>query len=146
MSEETLPERANFPVLRTVATRWSDEDVYGHVNNVMFYAYFDTAVNGYLIEASGTDIRRLHAIGVVAETSCRFLRELNFPGDVEAGLAVTELGATSVTYEIALYQGEDSRPAGLGQFVHVYVDESTRKPTPVPQVIRMAVDPLLRKG
>jgi acyl-CoA thioester hydrolase len=144
MSDETLPDRADFPVHRTIGTRWSDEDVYGHVNNVVFYAYFDTAVNGYLIEASGTDIRRLHAIGLVAETSCRFLRALNFPGDVQAGLAVTRLGSTSVSYEIGLFQGDDPEPAGLGRFVHVYVDETTREPTPVPQVIRMAVAPLLR--
>ena len=143
MSEEKLPLRTDFPVVRRVATRWSDEDVYGHVNNVVFYSYFDTAVNGYLIEGSGTDIRRLHAIGLVVESSCRFLRALNFPGDVHAGLAVTRLGSTSVTSRIALYQGDEPEPAGIGSFAHVYVDETTRQPTPVPQVIRMAVNPLL---
>ena len=145
MSEETLPQRTDFPELRRISTRWGDEDVYGHVNNTVYYSYFDTAVNGFLIEASGADIRRLHAIGLVVETSCKFLRELHFPGEVEAGLAVTRLGSTSVSYEIGLFQGEDPLPAGLGRFVHVYVDETTRRPTPVPQVIRMAVDPLLRK-
>jgi len=97
-----------------------------------------------MIEASGTDIRRLHALGLVVETSCRYLRPLRFPGDVEAGLAVTRLGSTSVTYEIGLFQGEDPAPAGVGRFAHVYVDESTRRPTPVPQVIRMAVAALQR--
>ena len=144
MSEEPLPRRDDFPVLRSIGTRWADEDVYGHVNNVVYYSYFDTAVNGYLIDATGTDIRRLHAIGVVVETSCRFLRPLSFPANVEAGIAVTRLGSTSVTYRIALFQGEHAEPAGLGRFVHVYVDETTRQPTPVPQVIRMAVDPLRR--
>ena len=146
MSDETLPLQSDFPVVRTLTTRWADEDVYGHVNNVVYYSYFDTAVNGFLIEASGTDIRRLHAIGLVVESSCRFLRTLNFPGDVQAGLAVTRLGSTSVTYQIALYQGDEPSPAAIGSFAHVYVDETTRQPTPVPQVIRMAVSPLLRDG
>jgi len=141
---DSQPGRDDFPVMRTIGTRWGDEDVYGHVNNVVYYSFFDTAVNGYLIEASGADIRRLHAIGLVVETSCRFLRPLSFPGDVHAGLAVTRLGSTSVTYEIGLFQGDDPAPAGLGRFAHVYVDESTRRPTPVPQVIRMAVAPLQR--
>jgi acyl-CoA thioester hydrolase len=145
MSDEPLPHRDDFQVLRSIGTRWADEDVYGHVNNVVYYSFFDTAINGYLIDATGTDIRRLHAIGVVVETSCRFLRPLSFPGDVEAGIAVTRLGSTSVTYRIALFQGDDPEPAGVGRFVHVYVDETTRQSTPVPQLIRMAVDPL-RQG
>ena len=139
--ERTL-RRDDFPVLRTISTRWEDEDVYGHVNNVVYYSYFDTAVNGYLMQATGTDIRMLDAYGVVAETGCTFLRELRFPHDVEAGLRVTRLGTSSVVYEIALFQGESDEPAAVGRFVHVYVAGAERKVTPVPDVIRAALEPL----
>jgi acyl-CoA thioester hydrolase len=135
-----LPElRAEFPVLRTITTRWMDNDHYGHVNNVVYYSYFDTAVNGYLIEASGCDVRELHAIGIVAETSCRFLRELSFPDTVHAGLAIERLGNSSVVYRIGLFRNEETAPAAIGRFVHVYVDASTRRPVPVPPVIRAAL-------
>ncbi|GAA1732336.1 thioesterase family protein [Aeromicrobium alkaliterrae] len=134
--------RADYGVLRTISTRWEDEDVYGHVNNVVYYSYFDTAVNGYLIEATGTDTRALDAYGVVAETSCRFLRELRFPLDVEAGLRVTRLGSSSVVYEIGLFQGEHQTPAAVGRFVHVYVTGADRSVTPVPDLIRTVLEPL----
>lgn len=135
--------RSDFAVLRTITTRWEDEDVYGHVNNVVYYSYFDTAVNGFLIEATGTDIRQLPAVGLVAETGCRYLRELNFPGDVQAGLSVTKLGTASIVYRIALFQGADEEPAAIGTFVHVYVDAETRQVTPVPDAIRSAVGQLV---
>lgn len=141
---ETLLTRDDFPVLRRITTRWSDEDVYGHVNNVTYYSYFDTAVNGYLIEAAGTDIRRLDAIGLVVETGCRFMRELGFPADVEVGLAVEKLGTSSIVYEIGLFQGETPQPAAIGRFVHVYVTRAGREVTPVPDAIRTAVAPLVR--
>ncbi len=134
--------RSDYPELRRITTRWEDEDVYGHVNNVVYYSYFDTAVNAYLIEASGTDTRRLDAYGVVAETSCRFLRELRFPLDVEVGLRVTRLGSSSVVYEIGLFQGAAESPAAVGRFVHVYVTGDDRSVTPVPDVIRAVLEPL----
>ncbi len=137
------PQRSDFPVLRTIGTRWEDEDVYGHVNNVVYYSYFDTAVNGYLIEATGTDIRALPEYGIVAETGCRFLRELRFPADVEAGLRVTRLGTSSVTYEIGLFQGDATGPAAVGRFVHVYVTGADRAVTPVPAAIRTVLEPLV---
>jgi acyl-CoA thioester hydrolase len=139
---DELRLRTDFPMLRTITTRWADEDVYGHVNNVVYYSYFDTAVNGFLIDATGTDIRRLEAVGLVAETRCEFLRELNFPGDVHAGLAVTRLGTSSVVYRIGLFQGDSDEPAAIGRFVHVYVDAQTRQVTPVPDTIRAALTPL----
>ena len=139
---DALPVRGDFTVLWRITTRWEDEDVYGHVNNVVYYSYFDTAVNGYLMQATGTDIRTLDAYGVVAETGCRFLRELRFPDDVEAGLRVTRLGTSSVVYEIALFQGESDEPAAVGRFVHVYVSGAERAVTPVPDVIRTALEPL----
>jgi acyl-CoA thioester hydrolase len=131
--------RSDFRVLRAITTRWHDNDHYGHVNNVVYYAYFDTAVNGFLIEASGTDIRDLPAIGIVAETSCRFLRELSFPDTVWAGLALERLGNSSVVYRIGLFRNDESEPAALGRFVHVYVDNATRRPVPVPAPIRAAL-------
>ncbi|MBC9225150.1 acyl-CoA thioesterase [Aeromicrobium sp. 636] len=126
----------------TISTRWEDEDVYGHVNNVKYYSYFDTAVNGYLIRETGIDIRTLPAYGIVAESSCRFQRELKFPLDVVAGLKVTKLGNSSVVYEIALFQGDEPEPAAVGRFVHVYVTGSDRKVTPVPAQIRAVLEPL----
>jgi len=142
-TETELPtRRSDFRVLRSITTRWHDNDHYGHVNNVVYYAYFDTAVNGYLIEASGTDIRDLPAIGIVAETSCRFLRELSFPDMVHAGLALEKLGNSSVVYRIGLFRNEETEPAALGRFVHVYVDSTTRRPVPVPPSIRTALTAL----
>jgi acyl-CoA thioester hydrolase len=141
---EKLPTRRDeFRVLRTITTRWMDNDHYGHVNNVVYYSYFDTAVNGYLIEASGIDVRELPAIGIVAETSCRFLRELSFPETVHAGLALEKLGSSSVVYRIGLFRNEDTEPAALGRFVHVYVDSATRRPVPIPPPIRAALTALV---
>jgi acyl-CoA thioester hydrolase len=134
--------RTDFPVLRTISTRWEDEDVYGHVNNVVYYSFFDTAVNGFLIDATGVDIRRLDAVGLVAETQCEFLRELTFPGDVHAGLSVSRLGTSSIVYRIGLFQGDSDEPAAIGRFVHVYVDAVARTVTPIPDVIRAATTPL----
>nr|WP_255670029.1 thioesterase family protein [Aeromicrobium wangtongii] len=136
--------RTDFPALRTITTRWSDEDVYGHVNNVVYYSYFDTAVNGYLLDVTGTDIRRLDAVGLVAETQCEFLRELGYPADVQVGLSVTRLGTSSIVYRLAIFQGDSDEPAAIGRFVHVYVDAQTRAVTPVPDVIRAAVTPLVQ--
>jgi acyl-CoA thioester hydrolase len=131
--------RRDFPVLRALATRWNDDDTYGHVNNVVHYLMFDTAVNGWLIEASGVDIRRLPAIGVVVETSCRYFAELRFPEVVTAGIALEKLGTSSVVYRLALFGQHGDRPAAVGRFVHVYVDADTRRPVPVPDEIRGAV-------
>ena len=133
------PTRADFPAIRAIGTRWADNDVYGHVNNVVYYSFFDTAVNGWLIEATGTDIRGLPAIGLVAETSCRFLAPLSFPDPVVAGLALDRLGRTSVVYRIGLFRGDETAPVAIGRFVHVYVDRDSRVPTPVPNLIRAAL-------
>jgi acyl-CoA thioester hydrolase len=119
-----------------------DNDHYGHVNNVVYYSYFDTAVNGWLMEATGSDIRELPAIGIVAETSCRFLKELSFPELVWAGLRLEKLGNSSVIYEIGLFRGDDVDAAAVGRFVHVYVDAGTRRTVPVPEAIRQALGAL----
>jgi acyl-CoA thioester hydrolase len=131
--------RSDFPVLRELPTRWSDDDTYGHVNNVVHYLMFDTAVNGWLIEASGVDIRRLPAIGLVVETSCQYFAELRFPEVVTAGLALEHLGTSSVVYRLALFGEGSAEPVALGRFVHVYVDRDERRPTPVPPEIRTAL-------
>ena len=134
--------RTDFPALRTITTRWDDEDVYGHINNVVYYSFFDTAVNGYLLDTTGVDIRELDAVGLVAESQCTFLRELRFPADVQVGLAVSKLGTSSIVYHLGLFQGESDEPAAIGRFVHVYVESATRTVTPIPDAIRDAVTPL----
>lgn len=138
-----LLRRTDFPVLRPLGTRWSDDDTYGHINNVVHYLLFDTAVNGWLIEASGCDIRELPAIGVVVETSCRYFAELRFPEIVTAGIALERRGRTSVVYRVALF-GAGAEPAAVGRFVHVYVNRATRRPVPLPDAIGRALDTLER--
>lgn len=135
--------RADFADHVEIPTRWEDVDHYGHVNNVVYYSYFDTAVNGWLMARTGTDIRTLDAIGIVAETSCRFLGSLDFPQVVEAWLRVERLGNSSITYAIGLFTAADDQPRALGTFVHVYVDRLTRRPVPIPDLIRQAVGMLV---
>ena len=134
--------RSDFAVTRQLPTRWSDDDTYGHVNNTIHYLMFDTAVNGWLIEASGVDIRTLPALGLVVETSCRYFAELRFPETVTAGIALEKLGTSSVVYQLALFGEGRDEPAAVGRFVHVYVDASSRRPTPVPDQIRTALGSL----
>jgi acyl-CoA thioester hydrolase len=133
---------------RQATTRWADDDAYGHLNNARYYELFDTAVNAHLFEATGTNIRLLPAIGVVAETSCRYFREIGFPEPIDMGLAVERLGTSSVAYRIGLFQGHGDLAAAEGRFVHVYVDNAhgpgNRPVLPVPDVIRTAVEPLVR--
>jgi acyl-CoA thioester hydrolase len=142
MTDEPLPSRDRFKMLRPVPTRWMDNDHYGHVNNVAYYSFFDTAVNGFLMEATGTDIRDLPAIGVVAESSCRFLAGASFPDTIHAGLEIERLGTSSVVYRIALFRNDDATPCAIGRFVHVYVDSATRRPVPIPPEISAAVSRL----
>ena len=122
-----------------------DNDHYGHVNNVAYYSFFDTAVNGFLIDATGTDIRELPAIGIVAESGCQFLSAISFPDIIYAGLAIERLGTSSITYRLALFRGDDQQPCATGRFVHVYVDRDTRRPVPIPARIRAAVEGLRAK-
>lgn len=140
-----LPRRlASFPRTWPMPTRWADNDHYGHINNVTYYAYFDTAVNAYLMEATGTDIRELPAVGLVVETACSYLAPLSFPDDLVVGLAVARLGDSSITYRIGLFRAGDEEPAALARFVHVYVDrEDQHRSVPVPAAIRAAVTPLV---
>ena len=142
MTDTVLPHRGDFKVLVPIATRWMDNDHYGHVNNVAYYSFFDTAVNGYLITATGTDIRELPAIGIVAESSCRFFSSVSFPDVIHAGLGIERIGARSVVYTIALFRNQDDEACALGRFVHVYVDRETRRPVEIPAGIRTVVERL----
>ena len=123
----------------TIPTRWYDNDVYGHVNNVQYYAFFDTIINEYLINTGGLDIINGDAIGLCAESQCKFTAALVFPEAVSAGLRVGHLGKSSVKYEIGLY-GADATPAATGWFVHVFVDRASRRPVPIPDSIRGALE------
>jgi acyl-CoA thioester hydrolase len=135
--------RADFAHWLAIPTRWMDNDVYGHVNNVTYYSYFDTVVNEHLIAAGVLDPGESPVFGVVVETGCRFFDSLSFPEVVEAGLRVSRLGTTSVRYEVGLFHAGATTPAALGHFVHVYVDRDTRRPAPVPDAVRAALTPLL---
>ncbi|WP_248582366.1 thioesterase family protein [Nocardioides sp. InS609-2] len=148
MGPRPTPTRADYVAWRTVTTRWRDDDAYGHLNNATYYELFDTAVNAHLFEATGTNVRLLREIGVVAETSCRYFRELGFPEPIETGLVVDKVGTSSVIYRIGLFQGDSDEAAAEGRFVHVYVDnenaEGERPVIALPDSIRAAVTPLLR--
>jgi acyl-CoA thioester hydrolase len=135
--------RGDFRRFLAIPTRWMDNDIYGHINNVVYYSYFDTVVNEHLVREGGLDIREGPVIGVVVETCCRFHRPLSFPGVVDAGLRVVSLGNSSVKYEIGLFAAGEREPAATGHFVHVWVDRATNRPTPVPAAIRAALNPLL---
>ena len=142
-TKKPMPEtRGAYPVLRAITTRWMDNDVYGHVNNVVYYSWFDTAVNGWLIEQDVLDIHGGPTIGLVIETQCHYFASLAFPQTVEAGIRVARLGNSSVRYEVGLFaQGEQSA-AAQGHFVHVYVDRQTRRPVPLPPPLRAALEQL----
>jgi acyl-CoA thioester hydrolase len=141
MSERPRPpQRADFRAFRTIQTRWMDNDVYGHMNNVVHYSLFDTAVNGWLIENGLLDIHRGGQIGIVVETGCRYHAELAFPDVVTAGMRVARLGSSSVRYEVGLFRNDDAHAAADGFFVHVYVDRLTRRPMPLDAGLRRALE------
>ena len=123
--------RSAFPVFRTITTRWMDNDAYGHVNNVVYYSWFDTAVNAYLIENGVLDIHNGAAIGLVVETQCNYFAPLAFPQTIEAGIRVAHQGTSSVRYEVGLFAQGEPMTAARGHFVHVYVDRHSRRPVPL---------------
>ena len=147
MPDRSRPTRSDFRVWRQATTRWADDDVYGHMNNARYFELIDTAVNVHLAEATGVDIRSLPAVGVVAEVSCRYFREVGYPDPIDLGLVVERIGTSSVVYRIGIFQGPGEEAAAEGRFVHVYVAntdrESGRPTTTIPDVIRAAVEPLL---
>jgi acyl-CoA thioester hydrolase len=146
MSHQSSPRpepepRTAYPVLRPIPTRWMDNDAYGHVNNVVYYSWFDTAVNAWLIENGVLDIRSSPTVGLVVETHCNYFAPLSFPQTVQVGLRVAHIGASSVRYELAVF-GEDTLCAAKGHFVHVYVDAQTHRPTAVPDALKTLLETL----
>jgi acyl-CoA thioester hydrolase len=146
MNQPKPETRADYRHFLDIPTRWMDNDVYGHVNNVVYYSYFDTVVNTYLIRQGALDIRTSPVIGLCIESKCTFAREITYPETVEAGIRVGRLGNSSVRYEIALFRQGIEDPAATGYFVHVYVDRETRRPVKVPEPMRAALAPLVVVG
>ena len=135
--------RSAYKVFRSIGTRWMDNDVYGHVNNVVYYSWFDTAVNAYLIEQGALDIHHGETIGLVIETQCNYFSPLAFPQTVEAGIRVAKLGTSSVRYEVGLFAQGEPLTAAKGHFVHVYVDKLTRRPSPLPAKLKTTLETLV---
>ncbi|MBK7121159.1 MAG: acyl-CoA thioesterase [Comamonadaceae bacterium] len=135
--------RSAYRVFRTITTRWMDNDAYGHVNNVIYYSWFDTAVNAHLIEQGVLDIHQGETIGLVIETQCNYFAPLAFPQAVEAGIRVAKLGTSSVRYEVGLFAQGEPLTAAKGHFVHVYVDSATRRPVPLPAPLKAVLEQLL---
>ena len=138
---QALP-RSAYRVFRPIGTRWSDNDSYGHVNNVVYYSWFDTAVNAHLIEQGALDIHGGEVIGLVIETQCNYFAPLAFPQTVWAGLRVAHLGSSSVRYEVGLFADGDDTAAACGHFVHVYVNRETRRPVPLPDILKKTLETL----
>ena len=134
--------RSAYKAFRSIGTRWMDNDAYGHVNNVVYYSWFDTAVNAYLIEHGVLDIHHGEAIGLVVETQCNYFSPLAFPQTVEAALRVARLGSSSVRYEVALFAQDQDLCAARGHFVHVYVDRVSRRPVSLPQPLKQLLETL----
>jgi acyl-CoA thioester hydrolase len=140
MTREPLTGREAYPVWREIGTRWADNDLYGHVNNSVYYFWFDTAVNSWLIEAGLLDVERGDPIGLVVETSCRYARSISYPDKVDVGLAVEHLGTSSVRYRIGIFRSREVEAAAEGHFVHVYVGRESRRPVPLPGDWRAALE------
>ncbi len=140
----TIETLANYPHHTTIQTRWMDNDLYGHVNNAVYYSFFDTVINNYLVQAGGLDIFGGSQIGLAVETHCQFHRPLAYPEPVHCGLRVGRLGTSSVRYELALFAASEARPAATGYFVHVFVDRQTRRPQPLSAALRSALARITR--
>lgn len=133
------PHRSEYRHFLAIPTRWMDNDIYGHVNNVVYYSYFDTVVNHYLIESGGLDIHAGPVIGLVVETLCRYFQPLAFPDRIEAGLRVDSLGRSSVRYAVGIFRNGEDAAAAAGHFIHVYVDRQSRRPAALPESMRAAL-------
>lgn len=143
MSEKPQIVRAEYSHFLSLPTRWMDNDVYGHVNNALYYAFFDTAINQYLISVGGLDIVQGRVIGFAAESHCRYLEALAFPEVIEIGLRVGKLGNSSVRYELAIFKAGATYAAAAGYFVHVFVDREAQRPVTIPPTIRNALERLI---
>ena len=143
MARPTPEQRTAYRVFHPVTTRWMDNDVYGHVNNVVYYSYFDTVVNAYLIAEGGLDFAAGPVIGVCVESQCRFVDSVAFPDSLEGALRVAHVGRSSVRYEVGIFRSGSPTAAAQGHFVHVFVDRTTRRPVELPPKLRWAVERLL---
>lgn len=132
--------RSAWPHIGTISTRWMDNDVYGHVNNVQYYSYFDTAVNQFLIEKDVLDIHKGEIVGFVVDSGCSYYSSLSFPDVVHVGIRVAKLGNSSVRYEIGVYRNDDPLPCASGHFVHVYVERSSNRSVPIPAPVRAVLE------
>src|SRR4030095_13396679 len=149
MSKPTKPSRERRSAYRhfsDITTRWMDNDVYAHVNNVVYYSWFDTVVNGYLIQQGVLDFGKSPAIGLVVETGCSYFASIAFPDLVRAGLRVARVGQSSVRYEVGLFANDDDEAAAQGHFIHVYVDRETRRPVALPTDLRRALEAIATEG
>ncbi|UUM26388.1 acyl-CoA thioesterase [Acinetobacter colistiniresistens] len=136
MTKPVLKTREQFKFFLPIQTRWADNDLYGHVNNVTYYSYFDTAANALLIQQTGFDIHRSESIGLVVDSACSFFQELSFPEMIEVGVAIGKIGNSSLRYELAIFKHGQQQAAAQGHFVHVFVDRETRKSIPIPERMR----------
>ncbi len=145
MNERPQPTRRDaYAYFTRIATRWADNDAYGHMNNVVYYAFFDSAVNRQLIEHGVLDVATSPVIGLVAETRCNYFSSLGFPDQVHVGLKVVHLGNSSVRYEIALFRNDDELASAVGNFVHVYVERATNRAVPIPAPVREVLQLMTR--
>jgi acyl-CoA thioester hydrolase len=133
------PKRGDYKHIAPLQTRWADNDIYGHVNNVAYYGFFDTIVNEYLISAGALDIHNGAVIGLVVETHCNYYAPAAFPDALEGALRVAHIGNSSVRYELGIFKKGEDAPLAEGHFVHVYVDRINRKPSPLPDALRAAL-------
>jgi acyl-CoA thioester hydrolase len=143
MTRERPERREAYRHFRKITTRWMDNDVYRHVNNVVYYSFFDTAVNQYLLEQGALDIGTSAIVGLVVETRCSYFASLAFPDIVHAGLRVARIGGSSVRYEIGIFRNEEETASAQGHFVHVYVDRETQRPVRAPDAVRAALAPIM---
>ncbi len=144
-TERPTPDtRADYARFVPITTRWMDNDVYGHMNNVVYYALFDTAVNTLLVEAGALQIEAGDVIGLVVETQCSYFASVAFPDRVSAGVRVARVGTSSIRYEVGIFRNDDERAAAQGHFVHVYVDRRRRRPVPLPEAHRRLAESLAR--
>lgn len=145
MTEAAKPQpepRTSYRAFHDITTRWEDNDVYGHVNNVVYYSWFDTAVNAHLIERGALDIHRGDVIGLVVETQCNYFAPVEFPQKVQAGVRVSRIGRSSVRYEVGIFIEGGDATCAKGHFVHVYVDRENRRPADLPRELRTVLEAL----
>ncbi|MCK9816456.1 acyl-CoA thioesterase [Pseudomonas sp. MAFF 302046] len=140
---ERMPQRGDYRHFQPIITRWHDNDVYGHVNNVTYYSYFDTAVNTYLIEVGGLDIHGGEVVGFVVSSACDYFASIAFPERIDIGLRVGKLGNSSVQYELAVFKAGEEGACAAGRFVHVFVDRASNQPVAIPAPLRSALERLL---